>query len=137
MNCQLTLPRSAVRLLAACAHAPRLCPDLGLGDAEAISLCCALGADSGNFNDGELRCVAFRQHVVDELARDFFARTPSGVGVSLWPMLGTRAHRLGAFPWVELDAAPLAALRERYLPARRGWTQLASCLCSAGAAAIS
>lgn len=134
---QLVLPRSAVRGLAACAASDRLCPELELRDEWAASLFNQLGGSFDRFGNGELRCAAFRTSVVDELACGFFERNPNGVGVSLWPMLGTRAHRLSAHRWLELDAPPLAALRERYLPAQSSWKQLASCLCGAGKVAVS
>jgi hypothetical protein len=134
---QLCLPRAAVRLLAACAKSEELCPELALGDALAASFFADLGGSAESFGVGELRCAAFRAWVVDQLARGFFERQPGRTGVSIWPMLGTRVHRLRAYSWLELDAPPLAALRERYLPARDRWTQLASCLCGAGQAAHS
>jgi hypothetical protein len=71
------------------------------------------------------------------LAKGFFARHANGIGISIWPLLGTRAHRLHAKPWLDLDTPEVAALRLRYLPPRRGWTQLTSCLCSAGKVATS
>lgn len=127
---QLALPRAAVRLLAACAASDRLCPELGLGDETASALFAQLGGSLDSFGRGELRCAAFRAALTDRVARDFFQRHPSGIGVALWPILGTRAHRLGG-RWLELDAPPVAALRERYLPARAGRAQSSSCLCQA------
>lgn len=132
---QLTLPRSAVRVLAACARSEQLCPALGLNDATASGFFEQLAGAGASFGLGELRCSAFRTSVIDELAENFFARNPSGVGVSIWPLLGTRAHRLRARPWLDLDPPPIAALRQRYLPPRSAWTEQAGCLCSAGTAA--
>ena len=132
---QLCLPRSAVRLLAACARSDQLCPELTLADAHAARFFAELGGDATSFGAGELRCAAFRASLVDQLAESFFERKPGGVGVALWPMLGTRAHRLRSRTWLELDAPELAALRKRYLPARAGWSQQVSCLCGAGKAA--
>jgi hypothetical protein len=131
---QLALPRSAVRQLAACAQGDELCPELELRDVVAVSLFAALGG-SNAFGRGELRCAAFRASVIDRLAEHFFERHPDGMGVSIWPLLGTRAHRLPAYPWLDVDAPPVVALRQRYLPARASWAQRASCLCDAGRAA--
>lgn len=129
---QLAVPRAAVRQLAACAKSAELAPELLLHDEHASRLFRELGGAFENFGTGELRCSAFRTSVVDQLAGSFFSRHPGGLGVSLWPVLGTRAHRMCSHRWLELDAPAVAALRERYLPARPGWTQLASCLCGAG-----
>lgn len=128
---QLALPRSAVRALAATAQSAELCPELGLDDPNAGALFAELGGVRGMFTAGELRCAAFRTLVVDQLASHFFEREPSAVGVGIWPLLGTRGHRLRASHWMDVDAPPVAELRTRFLPARAGWTQHASCLCSA------
>lgn len=125
----LAVPRTALRQLAACAHSDRLCPELGLLDRAAKSLFANLAGIPTSFSRAELRCSAFRASLIDELARCFFARNPGAGGTSLWPMLGTRSHRLREYAWIDLDAPPLAALRQRYLPPRRGWTQGVSCLC--------
>jgi hypothetical protein len=128
---QLCLPRLAVRALAASARSHELCPELGLRDAAAQGLFEELGGDSSIFSQGELRCAAFRTSVVDQMARGFFDRRPDATGVGIWPLLGTRGHRLSASRWVDIDAPPLAELRQRFLPRTPGWQQRAACLCSA------
>ena len=127
---QLALPRAAVRCLAATAQSGELCPELGLDDAQAYDLFIELGGARSMFTSGELRCAAFRTLVVDQIATAFFERRPDAVGVGIWPLLGTRGHRLGA-RWIDVDAPAVAELRARFLPSRPGWTQQASCLCSA------
>jgi hypothetical protein len=128
---QLCLPRSAVRTLAACASSDALCPELGLHDGTARGLFEELGGDSSIFTKGELRCAAFRASVVDQLARNFFHRRPEATGVGVWPLLGTRGHRLAASRWVDIDAPAIAELRRRFLPRSAGWQQRSACLCSA------
>lgn len=128
---QLALPRSAVRSLAATAQSRELCPELGLDDAHACELFAELGGACTMFSQGELRCAAFRTLVVDQIASDALARKPDAIGVGIWPLLGTRGHRLSAARWIDVDAPPVAELRARFLPSRPGWTQQASCLCSA------
>lgn len=128
---QLALPRSAVRALAACATSAELCPELGLQDSAAQGLFAELGGHRGAFSNGELRCTAFRTQVVDQLTANFFERNPNALGVSLWPLLGTRSHRFVSQRWVDVDAPPVADLRRRFLPSRPGWLQQAACLCNA------
>lgn len=125
---QLGVPRSAARVLAACAGAAELCPDLPLRDEPASSAFAYLGGDAGDFDAAELRCTAFRACVLDGLARNFFERTPGALGVGVCSLLGTRGHRLDA-PWVDIDTPDIAQLRRFILPERRGWMQLAACLC--------
>lgn len=127
---QLALPRAAGRVLAACASSVRLCPDLPLRDSLAERVFEYLGGSLGHFTDRELRCAAFRTHVVDELVRDYFRRRAGGVGVGIWPLLGTRAHRLECHRWVDVDAPSVAKLRCHLFPERQRWLQLASCLCN-------
>lgn len=130
---QLALPRSAVRTLAACASSSELCPELELRDRVAARLFADLGGSREAFANGELRCAAFRSQVVDQLAQNFFERHPGALGVGVWPVLGTRSHRLGSERWLDVDAPPVAELRRKFLPARAGWSQQASCLCNAAA----
>lgn len=127
---QVGLPRAAARVMAACATAAELCPDLPLGDGLASSAFERLGGNPAHFDAVELRCTAFRAFVVDCLAREFFERTPGGLGVGIWSLLSTRAHRLLEFPWVDVDAPDVARLRQFVLPPRRGWLQLGACLCT-------
>jgi O-methyltransferase involved in polyketide biosynthesis len=126
---QLAVPRAAARVLAACASAAQLCPDLPLHDCVAESAFQQLGGDMSDFDGAELRCTAFRTHVVDCLAKDFFLRSPDGVGIGVWSVLGTRGHRLGEVPWVDVDSPEIAELRRFVLPPRQAWLQLGTCLC--------
>jgi O-methyltransferase involved in polyketide biosynthesis len=126
---EMGIHRAAARVLAACAGAQELCPTLAFRDEIAESAFGRLGGSLSQFDAAELRCTAFRSHVIDGLAREFFARTPGGLGVGLWSLLGTRAHRLQEFPWVDVDSPAMAELRRFVLPARAGWLQLGTCLC--------
>jgi len=126
---QIGVPRAAACVLAACAGAADLCPDLPLRDALAGVAFERLGGDLGQFSQTELRSAARRAFQIDELARGFFERTPGGLGVGIWPTLGTRAHRLPNVPWVDFDAPRMADLRRFMLPPRRGWLQLGACAC--------
>lgn len=129
---QVGVPRSAACVLAACAGAAELCPDLPLDDRLSRLAFERLGGSLGQFSETELRGAAFRAVTVDALARDFFARTAGGLGVGIWPTLGARAHRLDQVPWVDIDTPQMAELRRFVLPPRRGWLQLGTCLCHSG-----
>jgi hypothetical protein len=127
---QLALPRSAARVLAACASSRSLCAGLPLVDALAERVFQLLGGDLSLFEACELRTTAFRTHVVDELTRYRLANLPASIGVGVWPLLGTRGHRLHAKRWVDVDAPEIAELRRYLLPPRGGWLQVSSCLCN-------
>lgn len=90
-----------------------------------------LGGDLSLFEPCELRAAAFRTHVVDELTSYRLADMPLALGVGVWPLLGTRGHRLRGRRWVDVDAPDVAELRRQLLPQRQGWLQLSSCLCNA------
>jgi O-methyltransferase involved in polyketide biosynthesis len=128
---QLALPRTAVRLLAACATSCDLCPELGLDDAAASRFFEELGGERAAFTKGELRCAAFRVAVMDQLVEHFFERHPRALAVGLWPVLGTRSQRLSRAAWLDIDAPPVSELRARFLPQQPGHRQLGSCLCGA------
>jgi hypothetical protein len=89
-----------------------------------------LGGRLDQFSPSELRCTAFRTHVLDRLTLDYFERTPEGLGVGVWPLLGTRAHRLDGGAWVDVDPPWVAKLRNHLFPERPRWRQLGSCLCN-------
>lgn len=127
---QLAIPRSAGRVLAACASCSTLCPDLPLRDPLAERVFGYLGGPLEQFAAPELRCAAFRTHVVDQLATDYFQRTPGGLGVGVWSFLGTRGHRLAQNCWVDVDPLSVAKLRSHLFPERPRWLQLGSCLCN-------
>jgi O-methyltransferase involved in polyketide biosynthesis len=125
------VPRAVARVLAACAHAEQLCPDLALRDPLAARVFESLGGDSSAFCCSELRGTALRTVAVDWLVHDFYARAePGALGVGLWSILGTRGHRLGALPWVDVDSPEVAEFRREVLPNRMGWLQLGTCLCN-------
>ena len=126
---QIGVPRAAARVLAACAGASELCPELPLRDGLARPAFERLGGNIGHFDESELRCAAFRTFVIDRLARDFFTRTSGALGVAVWPILGTRGHRLHDVPWVDIDSPEVAELRRFVLPERPGRLQLGMCLC--------
>jgi hypothetical protein len=127
---QLSLPRSAGRVLAACASSSSLCPELPLEDPTAEQVFGYLGGRLEQFTVSELCCAAFRTYVVDQLVRDYFQRTPDGLGIGVWSLLGTRAHRLDQSRWVDVDPPAVAKLRSHLLPERPHWLQLGSCLCN-------
>jgi O-methyltransferase involved in polyketide biosynthesis len=127
---QLALPYSACRVLAACASVSNLCPELPLRDPLAERVFSYLRGRLEQFSSRELRCAAFRTHVVDKLANDYFQRTPGGLGVGVWSLLGTRAHRLDHSRWVDVDPPAVAKLRNHLLPERPRWLQLGACLCN-------
>lgn len=126
---QIGVPRAAVRVLAACAAAEDLNPELELCDPFARRALRELEGDIGSFSEVDLRCTAFRASIIDALARDFFARMPTALGVGVWSYVGTRGHRLHEFPWVDVDAPDVAELRRHTLPPRPGWRQVGTCLC--------
>lgn len=69
--------------------------------------------------------------MVDWLVQHFYARVgPRAVGVGLWSILGTRSHRIGSMPWIDVDAPEVAAFRRELLPERLGWLQIGTCLCN-------
>ncbi|MGC4094405.1 MAG: hypothetical protein QM756_42140 [Polyangiaceae bacterium] len=129
---QLTLPRAAVRVLAACATSRTLCAELGFRDALSEQVFEQLGGDACMFSEAELRGTAFRALVLDRLARDFFERHAQGLGVGLWPVLGTRAHRVEAGAWLDIDTPEVADLRRHLLPERRAWRQASAGGCGNG-----
>ncbi len=125
----LAFPRSALRVLAACASPASSCPDLPFRDRVAERVFEAVGGREDAFNPSELACTAFRALLIDRLARLFFARHPDGLGVGVWSMLGTRAHRVGSSRWTDVDTPSVAHLRRQLVPRRNGWTQLEACFC--------
>ncbi len=125
----LALPRAACRALAACAGGASLCADVPLHDPLAEQVFGYLGGSMEQFEVGELRGAAFRTYVIDRVVSDYFGRTPNGLGVGVWSLLGTRAHRL-ARRWIDVDPPAIAALRRHLFPSRSHWLQLASCLCT-------
>ncbi len=123
----LDLPRSAVRVLAACAHAARGSSEACLRDDVAERTYTQLGGRFDAFSEAELQATALRALLLDELSDEFLARHPGGLGVGVMSMLGTRAHRLPDGRWADVDSPMIAALRQHLLPKRPGWAQLGCC----------
>jgi O-methyltransferase involved in polyketide biosynthesis len=65
--------------------------------------------------------VALRARKLDQIASEFLARHPDGVGLDLGAGLDTRAVRLDPPPtvdWYDVDFPAVAAARERLIPER-------------------
>ena len=88
---ELTLPRAAARVLAACASSRELCVELSFHDPLAERIFTCLGGDSECFSPSELRCTAYRAQLVDHLARHFFARQPHRLLMLQLDQVGRRA----------------------------------------------
>ncbi|HEY8944368.1 MAG TPA: hypothetical protein VIM73_08900 [Polyangiaceae bacterium] len=124
---ELSIPRSAVRVLAACATAASLGPGLGLDDPVAQRAFECLGGHTDSFSPAELVASAYRALVLDTMAESFFETHPDGIGVGVLSLLGTRSHRLARFRWANVDPPRVAALRNHLLPHRAHSVQLACC----------
>ena len=68
--------------------------------------------------------------LIDELVSRAFAGGAERLGVGVCSLLGTRAHRLPGWRWVDVDPPEVAHLRRHLMPERPGWTQVGGCLCS-------
>ena len=119
------LPRSAVRVLAACATAGDLTHDLLFHDPAAREAFLWLSGSPDCFSKPELRATLLRTFVIDHLAAAFGDRNPDALNVGIFPWLGTRSRRLRRARWVDIDAPPIAALRTHLLPQRPGLVQVA------------
>jgi O-methyltransferase involved in polyketide biosynthesis len=92
-----------------------------LGDATADQI-----VRETNFNYGQLRIetnlilnVALRAKKLDQVAADFLARHPDGVGLDLGAGLDTRFERLAppaTVDWYDVDFPAVATARERLIP---------------------
>lgn len=107
--------------VAACAYASDAFPDLGLHDAEARRLARVLDVDRAGFTEQELRPLATRTRVVDDVVRDFFRRHPGGLAIGLFSGPCTRFSRVdnGSLRWIELDVPRVVAWKLRRAP--RTW----------------
>jgi O-methyltransferase involved in polyketide biosynthesis len=126
---ELHFPKAAVRVLAACAASNLPARDLPFRDEWAGRVFERLAGDASDFSANELRSAALRTHAIDRLAQDYLARTPGALGVGVWSLLSTRAHRLHDARWIDVDSPQVARLRRFVLPDRPGWLQLATCAC--------
>jgi O-methyltransferase involved in polyketide biosynthesis len=126
---ELHFPKAAVRVLAACAASNEPARELPFRDEWAGRVFARLAGDASDFSASELRSAALRTHAIDRLAQDYLARTPGALGVGVWSLLSTRAHRLHEARWIDVDSPQVARLRRFVLPDRPGWLQLATCAC--------
>ena len=70
--------------VAACAYASDAFPDLGFHDEEARHLARLLEVERAGFTEQELRPLAARARLVDDVAHDFFRRHPDGLAIGLF-----------------------------------------------------
>lgn len=104
--------------VAACAYASDAFPDLGLHDDEARQLARALDVDRAGFTEQELRPLAARTRLVDDVVRDFFRRHPRGLAIGLFSGPCTRFSRVdnGLLRWIDLDVPRVVAWKLRRAP---------------------
>jgi O-methyltransferase involved in polyketide biosynthesis len=104
--------------VAACAYASDAFPDLGLHDDEARQLARVLDVDRAGFTEHELRPLATRTRVVDDVVRDFFRRHPGGLAIGLFSGPCTRFSRVdnGLLRWIDLDVPRVIAWKLRRAP---------------------
>ncbi len=109
------VPRTLLIPLAARALAAECYPDLGFRDPDARRILDQLDPGARAFeHDAELiRPLAVRAREIDRMAREFFARNPDGLGVSLGAGLCTRFNRIdnGRLRWFDLDLPEVVAIR--------------------------
>ncbi len=119
--------------LAACAHARTRFVDLDFTDPAAEFALAQLRAGAEGeaiegdraMEDGrQQRGLVLLSRTVDAMARGFFARHSSGVGVSVAAGLCTRYARLPEARWVDVDTPAIARVKAPCLPARPGYVQL-------------
>lgn len=107
--------------LAARACGDAMFPALAAGDGHAARLLGELGADVASFiADRHSVCgVLSRTRLMRRAAQGFFERHPQATGVALGAGLSHYHQWLdnGRNRWIDIDQAPVVALRERWLPA--------------------
>jgi O-methyltransferase involved in polyketide biosynthesis len=107
--------------LAARAHGDAMFPALAVGDGHAAGLIAELNVDIAPFlADRHSVCgVLSRTHLMRAAAQAFFERHPQATGVALGAGLSHYHQWLdnGTNRWIDIDRAPVVALRERWLPA--------------------
>ena len=115
------LARTLLIPLAARACGDAMFPALAAGDGHAARLLDALGVDVAPFiADRHSVCgVLSRTRLMRTAAQAFFDRHPQATGVALGAGLSHYHQWLdnGRNRWIDIDRAPVAALRERWLPA--------------------
>lgn len=111
--------------LAARAAASRVAPELAFRDEAAghIARRSPYALDGYAQDPGFVRGVVLRSCLMDAMARDFFARHPHGMAVSLGAGLCTRRERLiedgtldAGRPWLLVDLPDVIALRRSLMP---------------------
>ncbi|WP_437602902.1 methyltransferase [Sorangium sp. So ce590] len=104
--------------VAACAYATEAFPDLGFHDDEARHLARVLDVERAGFTEQELRPLAARTRLVDDVVHDFFRRHPDGLAIGLFSGPCTRFSRVdnGLLHWVELDVPRVIAWKLRRAP---------------------
>jgi O-methyltransferase involved in polyketide biosynthesis len=107
--------------LAARARGDAMFPGLAIGDSHAAGLVAKLGVDIAPFvADRHSVCgVLSRTRLMRAAAQAFFERHPLATGVALGAGLSHYHQWLdnGSNRWIDVDRAPVVALRERWLPA--------------------
>lgn len=116
-----TAPSFARRELAgvaACAYASDALPDLGFHDDEARLLARLLDLGRAGFTEQELRPLAARTRLVDDVVRDFFRRHPDGLAIGLFSGPCTRFSRVdnGLLHWIDIDVPRVIAWKRRRAP---------------------
>jgi O-methyltransferase involved in polyketide biosynthesis len=115
------LARTLLIPLAARARGDAMFPALAIGDGHAERLITRLGVDIAPFlADRHSVCgVLSRTHLMRAAAHAFFDRHPHATGIALGAGLSHYHQWLdnGTNTWIDLDRAPVVALRERWLPA--------------------
>ncbi|WP_233562355.1 class I SAM-dependent methyltransferase [Sorangium cellulosum] len=104
--------------VAACAYAADAFPDLGFHDDEARRLARVLDVERAGFTEQELRPLATRARLVDDVVRDFFRRHPDGLAIGLFSGPCTRFSRVdnGQLHWIEIDVPRVIAWKLRRAP---------------------
>lgn len=95
-------------------------PDPVCGDDYARRFMTPEGLEAFDRFRGEWRALASnaaRCRIIDDMARDVLRADPDHLMVLLGAGFDTRAYRLGAGRWVEVDEEALLAFKERQLPA--------------------
>ncbi|AKT39633.1 class I SAM-dependent methyltransferase [Chondromyces crocatus] len=115
--------------VAARAFADDVFPDLELHDSGARALARALHVDRTGFPEGELRSLASRTRLVDDVVRDFFRRYPEGLAIGLFSGPCTRFSRVdnGLLHWVDLDVPYVAEWKTWHAPQTPRYTIASGC----------
>ncbi|WP_437562750.1 class I SAM-dependent methyltransferase [Sorangium sp. So ce542] len=104
--------------VAACAYASDAFPDLGFRDEEARHLARLLEVERAGFTEQELRPLAARARLVDDVVRDFFRRHPDGLAIGLFTGPCTRFSRIdnGLLHWIDIDVPRVVAWKRPRAP---------------------